>query len=171
SDSLAIAADEGRLHRNFMGYTTRMGEGRAGEDMLMFGMTSIGEVAGAFGQNHKDLKTWTQAIDEGRLPIHRGMRRSADDEERRRIILDMMCNYEVRFADYEREGREPFAQRYAGALEELRTMQADGLVHVREDRIEVPPLGRLFLRNLSMPFDAYLEGQQKTKGPMFSRTI
>ncbi len=175
-DSLAIASDEGRLHRNFMGYTTRMGKGRgekgrAAEDMLMFGMTSIGEVAGAFGQNEKDLRSWTQAIDEGRLPIHRGMRRSADDEERRRIILDLMCNYEVRFADYEDPGKEPFAQRFAGALEDLGRMEADGLVKLHPDHIEVPPLGRLFLRNLSMPFDAYLEGQRKNKGPMFSRTI
>ncbi len=170
-DSLALASDEGRLHRNFMGYTTRMGKGRAGEDMLMFGMTSIGEVGGAFGQNEKDLKSWTRAIDEGHLPIHRGMRRSADDEERRRIILDLMCNYQVRFEDYEKAGQKPFVERYQDALQDLRRMEGDGLVRVHEDHIEVPPLGRLFLRNLSMPFDAYLEGQRKNKGPMFSRTI
>jgi oxygen-independent coproporphyrinogen-3 oxidase len=171
SDSLAIASAEGRLHRNFMGYTTRMGKGRAGEDMLMFGMTSIGEVGGAFGQNEKDLKSWTQAIDENRLPIHRGMHRSPDDEERRRIILDLMCNYELLFKDYEGEGKKPFSTRYEKALKDLRRMEKDQLVQVHEDRIQVPPLGRLFLRNLSMPFDAYLEEQRKSKGPMFSRTI
>ncbi len=170
-DGLARAARERRLHRNFMGYTTRMEPGRGGEDMLMLGITSIGEVAGAFGQNHKDVRAWSAAVDSGHLPIHRGHLRTPDDEERRRIILDLMCDYRVDFAAYDAPGRPPFAERYAAALAALAPLARDGLVEIHSDALVVTQVGRIFLRNVCMPFDAYLEAQLSEGRARFSRTV
>ncbi len=170
-DDLAWAAREGKLHRNFMGYSTRMEAGREGEDMLMLGVTSIGEVAGAFGQNPKERRDWAGAISEGRLPVHRGHRRNAEDEERRRIILDIMCDYRVEFANFEAEGRPPFRERYAKALRSLEPLVEDGLLELGDEALVVTPKGRVFLRNICMPFDAYLEKQRAEGRPMFSRTV
>jgi oxygen-independent coproporphyrinogen-3 oxidase len=163
-DALALAADRGELHRNFMGYTTQ-----PAEDMLSFGMTSISEIAGAFAQNDKTLADYEGPIDRGELPVHRGMRRSADDEARRRIILDLMCRFRLRFADH--GGREAFLAKYGPAVEALQPMAEDGLCGIDEDGILVAPAGRMLVRNLAMPFDAYLEAQRAGQKPMFSRTV
>lgn len=171
TDTLARAAREQRLHRNFQGYTTRMAGGRAAEDMIALGITAIGEVAGAFGQNHKIRKDWESRIRGGGLATARGYRRNAEDEERRRIILDLMCSYGVDFADHEDDARPPFAVRYRDAIERLRPMQDDGLVRIGPEDLRVTETGRLFLRNICMPFDAYLQTQRDQQKPVFSRTV
>ncbi len=164
-DELAVAARDGRLHRNFMGYTTR-----AADDMLSFGVTSIGEVAGAFTQNHKEVATWREAVERGELPTHRGHRRSDDDDRRRRVILDLMCRFRLDYADH--GGASEFTDGYADALERLRPMADDGLVEISEDGLRVLDAGRLLIRNLAMAFDAYLPNQQQAgDGPKFSRTV
>ena len=171
TDPLSKAAREGRMHRNFMGYTTRMGHGRDPEDMLNLGITAIGEIAGRFGQSVKDVRDWEAAIDAGRYPIEKGWRRSADDEERRRIILDLMCRFRLDYADYPVVDGEPFEIRYAKSLEPLHAMEADGLLQFDDKGLSVLDKGRIFLRNIAMPFDAYLEGQRRGDKPMFSRTV
>ena len=171
SDPLSKAAREGRMHRNFMGYTTRMGQGRDPEDMLNLGITAIGEIAGRFGQSVKDVREWEAAIEAGRYPIEKGWRRSADDEERRRIILDLMCRFRLDYADYPTVDGEPFEIRYAKSLEPLHAMEADGLLTFDDKGLSVLDKGRIFLRNIAMPFDAYLEGQRRGDKPMFSRTV
>ena len=103
-DELAVAARTGGLHRNFMGYSTR-----PAEDMLSFGVTAIGEVDGAFTQNHKTVTEWRAALDRGELPTHRGHRRNGDDEARRRIILDLMCRFRFDFACARRQRRRSAA--------------------------------------------------------------
>lgn len=164
TDELSVAAGAGKLHRNFMGYTTR-----PAEDMLSFGMSSISELDGAFAQNHKILREWQAAVDAGELPVDRGLRRSADDERRRRIILDLMCRFELRFDQH--GGAEDFRKSHARELQELEAMQADGLVEVDASGIRVTEAGRLFVRNICMSFDAYLDREGKREGPMFSRTV
>lgn len=163
-DSLHDALNTGRLHRNFMGYTTQ-----PANDMISFGVTSISEMAGAFAQNLKDLNSWHAAIEAGRLPVDRGMRRSPDDDRRRRIILDLMCKFRLKFDQH--GGADAFTETYREALRALQGMGDDGLVTVSADGIEVSELGRLFLRNVCMPFDAYLEKQLGRKQPMFSKTV
>ncbi|MEZ5990288.1 MAG: oxygen-independent coproporphyrinogen III oxidase [Planctomycetota bacterium] len=170
-DPLSIAARSGTMHRNFMGYTTRMASGDVAEDMLNLGITAIGEVAGRFTQNVKELRRWEEAIDRGEPAIEKGWRRSADDEERRRIILDLMCRFRLDFSGYEDRDGLAFAERHARALAELRPMQDDGLVEVDADGVRVLEPGRIFLRNVAMPFDAYLRRQRESDRPMFSRTI
>ena len=166
-DALAVAAEAGALHRNFMGYTTRP----AG-DMLSFGMTAISEIDGAFAQNLKTLPEWLAKLDGGELPVERGLRRDADDEARRRIILDLMCHFRLSFADH--GGAASFAKTYAPELAVLRPMQDDGLLELDEDGITVTRLGRLFVRNLCMPFDAWLnkrKGGDSSGSARFSRTV
>lgn len=163
-DSLHDALQTGELHRNFMGYTTR-----PAEDMVSFGVTSISEVAGAFAQNLKDLGGWHAAVAAGQLPVDRGMRRTADDDRRRRIILDLMCKFRLRYEDH--GGAETFTEFYSESIAALQGMVDDGLVTISEDGIEVSELGRLFLRNICMPFDAYLEKQLGKNQPMFSKTV
>ncbi len=163
-DKLVQAAQRGELHRNFMGYTTA-----PAEDMLSFGVTAISEMAGAFAQNVKTLVDYREHLDAGKLPVERGLRRNDDDERRRRIILDLMCRFRLDYADH--GGREQFTQRYATACAALPEMADDGLVEMRDSGLRVTELGRLFVRNLAMPFDAYLERQRQGSGPMFSRTV
>ncbi len=90
TDELAIASAAGRLHRNFMGYTTR-----PAPDMLAAGVSGIGDVGGAFAQNTKKLSEYYPAIDAGRFPIERGYRLDADDHVRRFVITNLMCNFRV----------------------------------------------------------------------------
>jgi oxygen-independent coproporphyrinogen III oxidase len=165
-DELAVAARNGNLHRNFMGYATQ-----PAEDMIAFGMSAISEVAGAFAHNYKDVPTWSAAIEQGRLPTDRGLRRSADDELRRRLILDLMCRFRVRFGDH--GGRDAFQRRFQSEWERLQPMVADGLARITDDAIEVTDTGRLFVRNLCMVFDAYLNtpDSEGDSGPRFSRTV
>ena len=165
TDELAVAARERRLHRNFMGYTTR-----AADDMLSFGVTSIGEVSGAFTQNHKEVSTWREAIERGELPTHRGHGRTEDDDRRRRIILDLMCRFRLDFAEH--GGAEAFQEIYADALARLEPLAADGLLTISSEGLEVSEPGKLLIRNLAMAFDAYLPRQQQDDcGPKFSRTV
>ena len=163
-DGLVKAANSGSLHRNFMGYATHQAE-----DMLSFGVTSISEIAGAFAQNVKQLNQYREHLNAGRLPVERGMRRSVDDERRRAIILDLMCRFALDYDDH--GGAEAFRQTYSSAIEALAPLAHDGLVEVDDRGIRVTPTGRLFVRNVAMPFDAYLAKQRAAKKPMFSRTV
>ena len=163
-DGLVKAANSGNLHRNFMGYATHQAE-----DMLSFGVTSISEIAGAFAQNVKQLNQYREHLNAGRLPVERGMRRSEADEKRRAIILDLMCRFTL---DYDAHGgAETFRQQYSSAMAALAPLAKDGLIELDDRGIRVTPIGRLFVRNVAMPFDAYLEKQRQAKKPMFSRTV
>lgn len=166
-DELAVAARAGRLHRNFMGYTTR-----PADDMLSFGVTAIGEVDAAFTQNLKEVSAWREAVERGQLPTQRGLRRSADDEARRSIILDLMCRFRLSFDDH--GGRAAFTERYRDELARLRPLADDGLLELDEHGIVVTPPGRALIRNLAMAFDAYLprkEDGDRDDTPRFSRTV
>ncbi len=139
--------------------------------MVMLGITSIGEVAGTFGQNKKDLKQWQDAIDNAVLPVTRGHKRSADDEDRRRIILDLMCSFGIEYSQHDSPAKKPFSELYEGALSALRDMQDDGLLEISDSDIKVTDMGKIFIRNIAMPFDAYLDEQQGQGKPIFSRTV
>lgn len=161
-DGLARAIGSGTLHRNFMGYTTR-----PVEDMVSLGLTSISEVDRTFSQNHKQLPEWREAIAAGRLPVHRGLRRSEEDDRRRSIILDLMCRMGFRFEEH--GGRDHFDELYPDAVSGLAGMADDGLLVLGDDGVQVTETGRLFVRNASMLFDAYLK--RSTEKPVFSRTV
>ncbi len=163
-DELALALGEKRLHRNFMGYTTR-----PELPALAFGMSGISDLGDCFAQNDADLDRYLAALDGERLPVVRGHRLDRDDRLRRMAILSLMCHLELPFdLTRERFGTTIDAA-LAPELERLRAFEEEGFVVFHDDRIEVTALGRFFLRNLCMELDAYFEtGSDK---PLFSRTV
>lgn len=165
-DELARASADGRLHRNFMGYTTRLAP-----DMIGAGVSAIGEVSGAFAQNVKTLTGYYEAIDAGRFPVARGYALDADDRLRRFVITELMCNFRVRQADLDERFGVSLAGYFAREIEELANGPArDGFVRLSTGGIEVTPTGRLFVRNIAMHFDRYLRRATEAT-PVFSRTI
>ncbi len=163
-DELARALDEGRLHRNFMGYTVM-----PATDQVGVGVTAIGDVAGAYVANEKNLARYQRAVATGRLPVERGIARSPEDELRGGVIRGLICTLKLDFGWVESTYAVDPRRHFADALAELHEMADDGLVEIRDDGLEVTPLGRFFLRNLCMPFDAYLK--QPSDKPVFSRTV
>jgi len=166
-DDLALAARQRRLHRNFMGYTTR-----PAPDSVAVGISAIGDVRGAFAQNHKTLARYYQAIDAGRFPIERGYALSDDDKVRRHVITELMCNFHVSRSAVERKFEIDFGAYFARELALLGADHgpiADGLLEVDDAALTVTPRGRLFVRNVCMSFDRYLGSHEGR--PVFSRTI
>lgn len=155
-DPLAIAQREGRLHRNFMGYTTE-----TGPHLLGVGMSSISEVNGVFAQNAATLNDWRERVQGGSLPLVRGHVLTDDDRLRSDIIKQLLCNLELPLGSVPHE-LQP-------AVDAVAATAHDGLVTVQPDRIAVTELGRYFLRNLCLPFDAYLP--PRTSDRVFSRTL
>ena len=163
-DELARALDAGTLHRNFMGYTVL-----PASDQIGVGMTAIGDVGGAYVQNEKNLARYERSLADGRLPVERGLARSAEDDARGAVIRRLICTFGLDFAWVRErlgvEAREAFARE----LDALAAPAADGLVAVDGSGVRVLPRGRVFIRNLCMPFDAYLAGDAgKT---VYSRTV
>lgn len=155
-DELTRAMRNGGLHRNFQGYTTK-----AGSELCGFGMSSISMNRHAYRQNAKDLETWHADLESGRLPIRKGYLLTGEDKLRRDLILTIMCSGKVVFADFNRRYAIDFRTHFHEALMALEEPAADGLVHLGEDGFEVTERGRLLLRNLAMPFDAYLESSPR----------
>jgi oxygen-independent coproporphyrinogen III oxidase len=164
ADELSHALDAGTLHRNFMGYTVL-----PATDLVGVGLTSIGDVAGCYVQNEKNLARYERTIAEGRLPVERGLARTAEDELRGAVIRRLICTFALEF-DWVRErfGVDP-RRKLATELAELAPLAADGLVEVGTDAVRVLPRGRMFIRNICMPFDAYLR-RQSSPG-IYSRTV
>ena len=165
-DSLAKAAREHTLYRNFMGYTTH-----PARDYIGLGVSSIGDLGGAFAQNTKKLSRYKQALDQGLPPIERGFERSQDDEIRRDVIQSLMCNFWLDIRAIEQRYGVDFALYFAESLKELDEGPViHGFVRRTPETIEVTDAGRLFIRNVCMAFDAYLPKRQGEK-PIFSRTV
>jgi len=161
-DELALAQQEGRLHRNFQGYTTG-----AECDLIGFGMTSISSLDRAYAQNLKELPEYEAAIDRGELPASRGLRLNDDDYLRRHIINELMCNLHLSIPQVEKDFEVDFFKYFPDVEEQLTPLVMDGLVKFDPDSIDVTELGRLFLRNIAMQFDAYLGDNNA----VFSRTV
>ncbi len=159
-DELALALENGTLHRNFMGYTTR----RAG-DLIGLGVSAIGSLSGAFAQSHKKLSRYYAALDEGILPTERGYLLSEDDRIRGDVILSLMCRFEV---DLDHIAPRAY---FADSLRQLQPLVEDGLVEVDQGRVRATAPGRLFIRNVAMCFDAHLAQAQPRPSPTFSRTV
>ena len=165
-DELALAQERGGLHRNFMGYTTH-----ADSDLVGLGVSAISHIGDSFSQNPRDLPSWQAALDEGRLPVFRGMRMDEDDQLRADLIQSLMCQGEVPTAALERRYDIDFADYFAAALAKLQPLVDDGLARIEPDRIVATSRGRLLLRNIAMCFDRYLDQPAAVAAPRFSRAI
>ncbi len=164
-DELAIAARDRRLHRNFMGYTVK-----PAADMVAFGISGIGDVQCGYFQNAKKLSAYYRSLDDGRLPIERGYILNEDDRIRRHVITQLMCNFHVAKADVSRRFGIDFDEYFSESLEKLLEPAREGFVEFTEGALTVTDAGRLFVRNVCMAFDRYLESKAKDK-PVFSRTV
>lgn len=163
-DELAVAQREGGLYRNFQGYSTH-----ADCDLLGLGVTSIGKVSNTYSQNIKTLEPYYEALDQARLPLLRGISLSRDDEIRRDVITRLICNFQLEFAAVERAWDIDFAGYFEESLAALRSMQADGLLSIDGEGVEVHPKGRLLIRNICMNFDRYMAEKKDKK--RFSKVI
>lgn len=163
-DPLARAAVEGTLGRNFQGYTVQRAP-----DTVAFGVSAISDIGGAFAQNPRRLSHYREALEAGRLPTVRGLALTEDDRRRRALITELMCNLEIELGP-------GAADTYAVELDGLVPLAADGLLDMLTGpdgsiSLAVTPLGRLFLRNVAMPFDARLRARRIDDRPRFSRTV
>lgn len=161
-DSLTRALRDGSLQRNFQGYSTH-----ADTDLVGFGMSSIGSVNQGYSQNQRYLKSYYEMLDNGKLPLMRGLIPTAEDILRRTMISHLMCQGVLDFAQLGQQFNINVAEHFAAEIERLKPMEMDGLLQIKSGSIEVQPLGRLLIRNIAMVFDAYLS---VPKGS-FSRTV
>ncbi|MET0962879.1 MAG: oxygen-independent coproporphyrinogen III oxidase [Noviherbaspirillum sp.] len=164
-DDLAVAQRQGRLHRNFQGYSTH-----ADADLVSCGVSAISAVGPTYSQNVKTLDAYYSHLDRNELPIARGIRLCMDDVLRRLIIQTLMCNFELAIASVEQAYPITFADYFKTELAQLRVLEQDGLLSLSPDWITVHPRGRLLIRNICMVFDRYLQARQPD-GPRYSRTI
>ena len=162
-DELAVAQREGKLYRNFQGYSTH-----ADCDLIGLGVTSIGRVGDAYIQNYKELDEYEKAISAGCLPVYKGVELDEDDKLRRAVITQLICHFDLTFSDIEREFGIVFADYFSGELQHLQVMQEDGLLKQDTAGIHVQPVGRLLIRNICMVFDKYLAQKQQQQ---FSKVI
>ncbi len=164
-DELFKAIEKGELHRNFQGYTTK-----GGADLIGIGLTSIGEGISHYVQNHKDMKSYEKAIDEGRLPVHRGIKLNHDDIIRKSVIMELMANFRLDINRIEEEFSIDFKEYFKDALNELKEFEKEDLLSIDDNFIKVSPTGTMLVRNIAMPFDAYLKKIPESKR-RFSRTV
>jgi oxygen-independent coproporphyrinogen III oxidase len=155
-DRLAVARREGRLHRNFMGYTTH-----PDSDMIGLGASSIGSVAGLYAQNDKTLEGWTAAIEAGRFSTCRGWRLDDDDARRRDAILALMCQGDLDTRRFEARWGVPVAEAFASEIHDLQPLADAGLVAIDPQGVHVKPLGWYAIRAIAAGFDRHLSGDQR----------
>ena len=162
-DELVIAQDKGLLYRNFQGYSTH-----ADCDMVAMGVTAISQVNDIYSQNVRDEESYYKMIDDGKLPLMRGLRLTADDMLRRELITQLICNFKIDINQFMTTQGIDFGQYFEDEIEQLKIMQDDGLLKIDRDAITILPPGRLLIRNICMTFDAHLNDNQKNR---FSKVI
>jgi oxygen-independent coproporphyrinogen-3 oxidase len=164
-DELFLAIEKGELHRNFQGYTTK-----GGADLIGVGLTSIGEGTSHYAQNHKDMKDYEKALDEGVLPTQRGVKLNDDDLVRKAVIMELMSNFKLNIPRIEKEFKIDFFDYFKDALSELDELEKEGLVTISKKEITTNMTGSMLIRNISMPFDAYMHKFKGSK-KSFSKTV
>ena len=163
-DELFKAIEKGELHRNFQGYTTK-----GGADLIGIGLTSISETEEAYFQNYKDLKSYEKAIDEGKLPVFRGVILNEEDKIRKYIIMEMMANFSFDIKRFEDKFGINFKDKFKDELNSLQEFVDEGLVEISDDKIRVNKTGSFLIRNIVLPFDEYFKKMKNQK--VFSKSI
>jgi oxygen-independent coproporphyrinogen III oxidase len=164
SDTLAVARREGRLHRNFQGYSTQ-----PDCDLIGLGVSAIGRIGDSYYQNAKSLPDYYAALDTNRFPVAKGLTLDADDLVRREIIMALMCHGRVEFADIDRRHRVVMRKTFADEIGRLMALVDDGFVVVDDDAIQVTPPGWYVVRAIAMVFDRYLRDTASRE--RFSRVV
>jgi len=154
-DALAVAKRQGRLHRNFQGYSTQ-----PDCDLIGLGVSAIGKIGATYSQNAKTLEDYQDLLDQGHLPVVRGLAVSRDDLLRRAVIMALMCQGQVQYEAVELGHLIDFKRYFAAELEQLRGLQDQGLVRLTDTGIQVTPMGWFFVRGVAMVFDKYLQADR-----------
>ena len=163
-DALAIAKRQGRLHRNFQGYSTQ-----PDCDLIALGVSAIGRVGATYSQNAKTLDDYYDRLNQGHLPVVRGLALTRDDLVRRAVIMALMCQGELLFEPMEQSWLIDFRTYFAPELEQLKEMAVQGLVVMGPDGVEVTDMGWYFVRGIALVFDRYLQADKNRA--RFSRII
>ncbi|WP_263064118.1 oxygen-independent coproporphyrinogen III oxidase [Dickeya dadantii] len=163
-DELAVAQREGKLHRNFQGYTTQ-----GDTDLLGLGVSAISMIGDSYAQNQKELKQYYADVEQHGHALWRGLALTRDDCLRRDVIKALICHFQLEFTAIERAYDLSFGDYFREDLALLAPMAQDGLVAILPDRIQVTPKGRLLIRNICMCFDVYLRSKMRER--QFSRVI
>ncbi|PKY11011.1 oxygen-independent coproporphyrinogen III oxidase [Acidithiobacillus marinus] len=150
-DELTLAQREGSLYRNFQGYSTH-----AGSDLLAFGMSAIAMIGSTYSQNIKELDAWGARLDQGHLPVERGIQLSAEDLLRRHVINRLTCDFRLDFNRLQQQYGMDFHIHFRDCLPALERLEKDGLIQMDSDSLWVTAQGRLLIRHVCMIFDAYL---------------
>ena len=164
NDALAIAKRQGRLHRNFQGYSTQ-----PDCDLIGLGVSAIGRVGPIYSQNAKTLDEYYDHLNQGRLPVVRGLALSRDDLLRRTVIMALMCQGQLQFEPVELAYLIDFRAYFASELEALQEQMDRGLVTLSDSGIQVTASGWFFVRAVAMVFDRYLQADRNRE--RFSKII
>jgi oxygen-independent coproporphyrinogen-3 oxidase len=151
-DALAVAKRQGRLHRNFQGYSTQ-----ADCDLIALGVSSIGRIGSTYSQNAKTMEEYADLLDQGHLPVVRGLALSRDDLIRRSVIMALMCQGHLQYEAINLAWLVDFKSLFSQELRQLEDMQAQGLVQLSESGIQVTAMGWFFVRGVAMVFDRYVQ--------------
>ena len=163
-DALAVAKRQGRLHRNFQGYSTQ-----PDCDLIALGVSAIGKVGATYSQNAKTLPEYYDTLRAGALPIVRGVALNREDLVRRSIIMALMCQGRLDFESIEVAHLIDFRSHFAPELERLAELDKQGLVKLGPDGVELTPIGWYFVRAVAMVFDQPLQSDRARE--RYSRVI
>jgi len=164
SDELAIALKEKRLYRNFQGYSTH-----SELDLFALGITSISQIGKVYSQNVKTENEYFNCLDKGILPVLKGYSLNEDDMCRKKVIMKLMCDFELDFSKIENEFKINFEDYFSKSLENLSEMINDNLLKIENRKIIITEKGRLLVRNIAMNFDGFIERNHDSA--RYSRTV
>ena len=163
-DALAVAKRQGRLHRNFQGYSTQ-----ADCDLIALGVSSIGRIGATYSQNAKTMDEYCDLLDQGHFPVVRGLALTRDDLIRRSVIMAIMCQGHLQYEAIDLAWLIDFKSLFAKELTQLEDMQAQGLVELSDNGIQVTAMGWFFVRGVAMVFDRYVQADRNRS--RFSKII
>jgi oxygen-independent coproporphyrinogen-3 oxidase len=167
-DDLARAQQQGRLQRNFQGYSVQLAD-----DLLGLGVSAISQVGDFYVQNARGLDEYYSMLGEDRLPLCRGYKMNSEDKLRRHVIMELICNLYLDVADCNLLHDIDFNSHFSSELEILKSMAADELLELETGSIRITERGRPFLRNICMVFDQYLSPtfSAAANAPRYSATV
>jgi oxygen-independent coproporphyrinogen III oxidase len=147
-----VAKRQGRLHRNFQGYSTR-----PDCDLIGLGVSAIGRIGATYSQNAKTLDAYYDDLNQGHFPVERGLALSRDDLVRRSVIMAIMCQGELQYEAIELAHMIDFKSYFTAELKALKTLENAGMVELQESSLQVTETGWFFVRAIAMVFDYYLQ--------------
>ena len=166
NDELAVAQRERTLHRNFQGYTTK-----AGADLYGMGVSAISGTRMCYAQNDRDVTHYRERVESRGVATMRGYRLTDEDFLRRTVINRILCHGVLINSEIEKDFGIDFHQTFAPEIERLAPFVSDGLIELENGVLRTTLLGRIFIRNIAMVFDPYLEKQKLESRPLFSKTL